>query len=122
MKRKRVVFRKKSGSFALAGQETTFTGLPAMNARIFSAAISISLERASWVPQAMWGVSIMLGAFSSGLSARMGSTLATSEAAAQSLPLLSASAKAYSSTTGPRLVLMRIAPSFIFAMVSRLIR
>ena len=64
---------------------------------------------------------VILLDFDNGFNLAEASGIAQS-AAAQSLPLLSASAKACSSTTGPRLVLMRIAPSFIFAMVSRLIR
>ena len=59
-------------------------------------------------------------ACSSGLSARIGSSDATSSPAAQSFPLFSASARSCSTISPPRLLLMRIAPSFIFAMLSRL--
>ena len=59
-------------------------------------------------------------ACSSGLSARIGSSDATSSPAAQSFPQFSASARSCSTIRPPRLLLMRIAPSFIFAMLALL--
>ena len=63
----------------------------------------------------------MFGAWSSGLSAAGGSTDSTSAAKALSQPEWSASATACSSMSGPRPVLMRIAPCFIFFIESAFI-
>ena len=51
----------------------------------------------------------------------IGSVETTSLAAAATFPLRNASARSFSTIRGPRLVLMRITPSFIFAMVSLLL-
>ena len=76
--------------------------------------------RLSLGAQEMWGVMMQFFAFSRGLSPRMGSVETTSRPAAASLPAFSASARSCSTTRGPRLLLRRMAPSFILAMVSRL--
>ena len=75
---------------------------------------------ASLVAQEMWGVMMQFFAVRRTLSALMGSVETTSTAAAASFPEFSASARSCSTTSGPRLLLMRIAPSFIFAMFSLL--
>ena len=83
--------------------------------------MAISRPRASFDAQAMCGVMMQLSRPVSRLPSRGGSVASTSTAAPPTLPLRSASRRAASSTSGPRAVLMRITPSFIFAMVSRLI-
>ena len=84
--------------------------------------IAGALGRASRGAQLMWGVMRQFLAVSRGLSAGMGSASATSTPAARSLPLLRASATSRSTMRGPRLLLSRMAPSFILPMVSRLMR
>ena len=59
-------------------------------------------------------------ALRSGLSARMGSSDTTSSPAAYTFPLFSAAARSSSTMSGPRELFRRITPSFIFAMLSRL--
>lgn len=51
----------------------------------------------------------------------IGSLDTTSSPAAYTLPELSASARSCSTTSGPRLLLIMMTPSFIFEIVSRLI-
>ena len=99
---------------------TEVTGLPFAHSRMLSAVISMILCLASFVAQEMCGVIMQFLAFKSGLSAFIGSVDTTSTAAAYTLPLSRASARSYSLTSGPRLLLIRITPSFILLMFSLL--
>lgn len=69
----------------------------------------------------MWGVMRQFFACSRGLSVAGGSVESTSSPAPASLPLFRAFASACSSTTGPRLVLIKIAPSFILSKAAAFI-
>src|SRR5271155_5370300 len=69
--------------------------------------------RASFVAQAMCGVTIQFFACSKGLSSDGGSLESTSTAAPARYPSLSASARSCSITSGPREELMRNEPGFI---------
>ena len=78
---------------------------------------------ASFVANAACGVAIRFFACNNGCSFEIGGSFSkTSTAAPAILPLLSASASASLSTTGPRAVLIRTASGFISAMLSALIR
>ena len=99
---------------------TTWTGCPAAKERRFSTAISSSRCRVSRAAQLIWGVMMQFLAESRGLSAGMGSASATSTPRAASFPAARASATSCSASSWPRLLLMRMAPSFISRRVSRL--
>src|ERR1035437_192435 len=94
-------------------QFTTFCALPCRKARTFSTVIFISRARAARVAQAKCGVIRQFRAVSNGLSAGGGSADRTSRAAPARRPEFKASARADSSTRGPRLVLSRKAVGFI---------
>ena len=101
---------------------TTLTALPSTNAFKLPAAMLISRWRASNVAHAMCGVIWQLRAVSSGLSGAGGSVESTSTAAAAICPLLSASASACSSMSGPRPVFISIAVGFICASAAAFIK
>ena len=88
---------------------------------MFSSVMRTIFARAPTGAQAMWGVRTQFGAESRGESMGIGSTLATSMAAPRSFPDFSASASAFSSTSGPRAVFNSMAPSFILEMALALI-
>lgn len=98
---------------------TTFCGAPSTNAPTLAVTVASKRSRASWVAQAIWGVTMMFWPFacSRGLSGCMGSTDTTSAAKPASLPDRSASTTACSSTSVPRAVFRRYAPSFMRPMV-----
>ena len=79
------------------------------------------LRLACSLTPATWDVATTFSMFSRGLSADTGSSSQTSSPAALSFPRVSASNSARSSWTLPRDVLMKIAPSFIWAIVLSLI-
>ena len=95
--------------------DTTFCGVPSMKAFTLAMRIFIRRTRASSLAQPMCGVMWQPGCASSGLVANGGSWVSTSTPAPIRCLLSSALAKASSSTSGPRAVLIRMAPRFICA-------
>ena len=100
---------------------TVLMGLPSRNARILRWVQSWIRMRLSIGAQAIWGVTMQLGADFKGFSGFIGSAEITSQAKPLSLPLSSAAQTASSSTNGPRAVFIRMAPSFILEIESALI-
>jgi hypothetical protein len=80
---------------------TTFTGLPLRKADRLSIVVSINLNLASFVAQAICGVIMQFLAVKSGLSFGGGSKESTSIPAPAITPLLSASARSSSTIIGP---------------------
>src|ERR1019366_1476928 len=94
---------------------TTFCGLPAANASMLSMSWSARICMASRLAQATCGVMMKFGSRKSSriLPCLGGSTVSQSKPAPPMILLVSASAKACSSTSPPRPVLIRMASSFI---------
>ncbi len=98
--------------FKTAGFTQVIGGWPFNTLTIFSAAIFPILMRVSGVAEAMWGTITTLSS-SAKPGASSGSFSKTSSPAPQIHFSFSAFTRAFSSTTGPRLALMRTAVGFI---------